>query len=76
METVIRKLLAVVEHLAYSHTFRSEAAGNEVRKLLAEARADLEPAPAAEAPAPVETPTPAETPAETPAPAEHETFNA
>lgn len=61
METVIKKLLAVVEHLAYSHTFRSEAAGNEVRTLLAEARAALvaapsspssaEGAPASEAPA-------------------------
>lgn len=46
METVVKILLEVVEHLAYSHTFRSEAAGTEVRKLLGEARAALEPAPA------------------------------
>lgn len=61
METVLKHLLEVVEHLAYSHTFRSEAAANQVREQLAEARAALE---AAAEPEPEPEPEP-----ETPAPA-------
>lgn len=55
METVVKTLLEVVEHLAYSHTFRSEAVANRVRELLGEARAALE----GPAPAPAEQPVPA-----------------
>lgn len=46
MQAIIKDVTEVLEHLTYSHTFRSEKTANRVRELLGRIRDALEPGPA------------------------------
>lgn len=74
MQALLKDMTEVLEHLVYSHTFRSEKVQKRTHALLTRIAAGLEdlagkidppaaPAETPEPPAPAEAPAPAETPA-------------